>query len=351
MPLRKQTGSILILSLWILAILAVFSLSIGVSVRQTIRRIQHFETRRQLRSVAETGVKKALFVLNQERDKLLEYDAINDSWSRNNKQFEAVNAGKGAYSIIRSERGDLTPSWKGRGKVVYGLTDEESKLNINQTTSIPILTRLFVVAAGIEEEEARTIAASILDWKDEDDNPYEGGAESFYYKGQRPAYVPKNANFGTLEELLLVKGITDEIYRRILPYVTLDSNDTININTAPKAVLNGLGFSESLSRKVVSYRKGPDGLEGTPDDMIFKELGAVVDNLNRVLALSEDERNSLESFIGSAGLAVNSENFSLSVIAWLNQDKNQQLWVSCTVNRQGTVIRWSEQFIRTDTGS
>src|SRR3989338_2921888 len=139
MPLRKQTGSILILSLWILAILAVFSLSIGVSVRQTIRRIQHFETRRQLMSVAETGVKKALFVLNQERDKLLEYDAINDSWSRNNKQFEAVNAGKGAYSIIRSERGDLTPSWKGRGKVVYGLTDEESKLNINQTTSIPIL--------------------------------------------------------------------------------------------------------------------------------------------------------------------------------------------------------------------
>ena len=115
--------------------------------------------------------------------------------------------------------------------------------------------------------------------------------------------------------------------------------------------MNGLGFSESLSRKVVSYRKGPDGLEGTPDDMIFKELGAVVDNLNRVLALSEDERNSLESFIGSAGLAVNSENFSLSVIAWLNQDKNQQLWVSCTVNRQGTVIRWSEQFIRTDTGS
>ena len=54
------------------------------------------------------------------------------------------------------------------------------------------------------------IAAAIIDWIDQDDNT-ESGAETDYYATLDPPYAAKNGPFDTIEELLLVKGVTPEI--------------------------------------------------------------------------------------------------------------------------------------------
>jgi hypothetical protein len=52
------------------------------------------------------------------------------------------------------------------------------------------------------------IADSILDWIDTDDQTRESGAESDYYSNLQPPYKPTNGPLTTIDELLLVRGVT-----------------------------------------------------------------------------------------------------------------------------------------------
>jgi DNA uptake protein ComE-like DNA-binding protein len=55
------------------------------------------------------------------------------------------------------------------------------------------------------------IANSILDWMDPDDEARPNGAETDYYSALTPPYHAKNGPLNSLEELLLVKGVTPQL--------------------------------------------------------------------------------------------------------------------------------------------
>ncbi|NUN95217.1 MAG: general secretion pathway protein GspK, partial [Candidatus Omnitrophica bacterium] len=55
------------------------------------------------------------------------------------------------------------------------------------------------------------MAASILDWRDKDNQVTPGGAEEDYYAERTPPYEPRNGPFQTLGELLQVKGFTPSL--------------------------------------------------------------------------------------------------------------------------------------------
>ena len=55
------------------------------------------------------------------------------------------------------------------------------------------------------------IADAIIDWRDEDDTPSEGGAEAGYYENLQYGYMARNGPFRTIRELLLVKDVTPEL--------------------------------------------------------------------------------------------------------------------------------------------
>ncbi|TWT34520.1 type II secretion system protein GspK [Blastopirellula retiformator] len=67
--------------------------------------------------------------------------------------------------------------------------------------------QLLMGLPGMTEE----IADAILDYLDEDDEPREYGAEIDYYSGLDPPYAPKNGPLETVEELLLVRGVTPQL--------------------------------------------------------------------------------------------------------------------------------------------
>ena len=52
------------------------------------------------------------------------------------------------------------------------------------------------------------IAAAMLNWVDEDEAPRQFGAEADYYRGLDTPYAPRNSRPESLEELLLVRGVT-----------------------------------------------------------------------------------------------------------------------------------------------
>jgi DNA uptake protein ComE-like DNA-binding protein len=55
------------------------------------------------------------------------------------------------------------------------------------------------------------IADAILDWMDPDDTPRQYGAERDYYSSLTPSYAPKNGPLESVEELLLVRGVTPQL--------------------------------------------------------------------------------------------------------------------------------------------
>jgi len=94
----------------------------------------------------------------------------------------------------------------------FGLVDESSKINLNSLPFFdswtPGSARQILMALPNMTEE---IADSILDWVDEDDEEREYGTESSFYSSLSPAYAPKNGPLDSLDELLLVKGVTPEL--------------------------------------------------------------------------------------------------------------------------------------------
>ncbi|UUO04480.1 type II secretion system protein GspK [Blastopirellula sp. J2-11] len=89
----------------------------------------------------------------------------------------------------------------GASSTITGLASDES------LTSGSTGRQLLMGLPGMTED----IADAILDYIDEDDEPREFGAEVDYYSGLDPPYAPKNGPLETVEELLLVRGVTPQL--------------------------------------------------------------------------------------------------------------------------------------------
>lgn len=93
--------------------------------------------------------------------------------------------------------------------VRYGLEDESSRLNLN---TLPLLdqaqsgagSQALMMLPGMTPD----VADAILDWMDLDDTPRQNGAERDYYSALSPSYAPKNGPLESVEELLLIRGVT-----------------------------------------------------------------------------------------------------------------------------------------------
>ena len=95
----------------------------------------------------------------------------------------------------------------------FGLTDEASKLNLNTATPEQLLRLLASTVELDEETDPKSIVDAIIDWRDPDSAPRgeAGDGEGEYYRRLAKPYRVKNADFDTVEELLLVKGMTSAI--------------------------------------------------------------------------------------------------------------------------------------------
>jgi len=104
---------------------------------------------------------------------------------------EAVPVGDAFFWVIRPDRDDDRIQ-------DFGVDDEGSKININ-TAGL----RQLIMLPGMTPD----VAAAIIDWRDPDETPTQNGAEQESY----PNYRCKNAPFETVDELLLVRGVTPDL--------------------------------------------------------------------------------------------------------------------------------------------
>ncbi len=219
-----------------------------------------------------------------------------------------------------------------------GMVDEARKLNLN-SAPVDLLVRFFI-GVGVEVEQARIIADSIADWRDEDDKEHSNGAEGFYYHALDAGYDCKNGPFESVEELLFVRGMTPEIWQKAAPYLTAYGKGVVNLNTADRLVLQALGITAPAVDVILSYRVGEDDKPGTPDDRVFESVDQMVLEIDKLLPL--EDRNRLSQLSADGVVGFRTETFSLSITG-VEGTEQSRMSVWCVLDRAGRILDWRER--------
>lgn len=245
----------------LVTVLLVVALLVAVVVefnRIAIADIQvtgNFMDERKILYTTASGVNAIAELLRLDR-KYTTSDSLLDEWTHGEAYFETA-------SMLMEE-----------GRVEGAITDAEGKININSLVGgdgqlnggqFQIWKRLLEQPRfQLNEQEILTIIYGVKDWLDKDDE-VSGiyGAESETY---RPlGYEAKNGPMDTVEEMLLVNGVTEEVFYGnrdrggIGDYFTVHGDEKININTAPVPVLLALSplMNETIAGDLHAYRTDP----------------------------------------------------------------------------------------------
>jgi general secretion pathway protein K len=240
----SQKGIALPLVLWTITVLMAVVFSFAFAARTDLRMTMNFRESMENKFLAEAGIERGLMEIS----------------------YRKFFAGGGpALTDLQVWRIDGTPypDTVGKGSYKVSIVDESGKISINALTDVSgVLLKNLLVRLEVKAETADTIVDSILDWKDGDDLTRLNGAESDYYMSLPNPYSAKNADFGTPEELLMVKGMTEDILfgngttKGLLPFITVYSKHAgVNLAAAPREILLSIpGMADGLVESILAYR-------------------------------------------------------------------------------------------------
>ena len=154
------------------------------------------------------------------------------------------------------------------GEALVEVIPEAAKMNVNSAPPEDLFRLLLNL--GADPERAREIALGILDWRSPAPRP---GPTPFdqYYLSLLPSFRSRHASFEEIEEVLLIKGMTPELFYgtyerdpqgRLLPRGGLNDCITVygaaaqfDVNTAQPAVLAAAGLNPDLVNAIVETRR------------------------------------------------------------------------------------------------
>jgi general secretion pathway protein K len=296
---RNSDGMAVILAMIAIFVLSALAAGFALSMKVETHLAQNADSEQELLWLGRSGMELARYVLAQQVTIPSEpYDALNQIWAGGPGGPGETNSGLSGLSLDNYPVGDGTVSVK--------IIDLERKVNIN-TVNSPANSQLItqtLTLMGVDASDISVVSDSIKDWIDSDDLPLAAGAESDYYQGLAVPYYAKNAPIDDLSELLLIKGVTPEMYwgsnstnhvpsvfqhklglgtapgqAPDYPFGLVDiftpvSSGRININTAGTNVLQMIpGVDGAVAAAIVKQRAGPDGVEGTEDDTPYQNVG------------------------------------------------------------------------------
>ena len=190
----RSRASVLVGLLWCVALLSVVVFGVLHTTWMDLVMVKNYGDRIQAHYLALAGIEKAKALLYQDALSRSRSDVNHDGALYNDPQdFQDVSFGRGAFTIFRRGRQDEG------GGILYGVSDEESRLNVNVAATNELLQL---------PEMTPDVVAAIVDWRDADNEVTPGGAEASYYASLQPPRQPRNGPFETVRELLMVRGVT-----------------------------------------------------------------------------------------------------------------------------------------------
>ena len=237
----NEKGIALVLILWVLALLSAIVGEFCYAMRTEVNITRNFKEQTESHYIALAGVNRAISELirnqalkkrtnlflnegqEEEKDKALMADEVSDDTERwrVNTEIPAVRFGAGLYQVR--------------------IGNEAGKINLNEANEA--FLKMIMDVFELDDQQKDIVVDSILDWRDENDLHRLNGAEDDYYNALPEPYNCKNGDFDSLEELLLVRGVTPELfYGGLKDMVTVRA--TQSAKKRPSRILKGRNLKE-----------------------------------------------------------------------------------------------------------
>lgn len=264
--LKDQNGIALFLVLWVLMLLSVIVGEFCSAMRTEVNITRNFKEQTQALYFAEAGLNRAIAELLKNGGRPMPVPAENPDGTTEEDQIRwRINSSIGPIPFAE-------------GGFEIRIENESGKVNLNRAGR-PLL-RLMLSSFELTDTEKDVIVDSILDWRDADDLHQLNGAENDYYRQLLQPYDCKNGDFDSVAELLLVRGVSKELFHGGLKFIisvaqksevrittrrrgkTKDSRfnyDRINLNAAsPRMLLSLPQMTEELAQSIIEYRQEGD---------------------------------------------------------------------------------------------
>jgi general secretion pathway protein K len=253
--LKKSRGAALIIALMVVALVAVIGASMGIDYLITVKRASNQLIGEQAYSygiAAEAFAVKVLQmdILQDMQDGGNRTDSLDEFWNKDAPPFQTAEGAYGGklYDLSGRFNINVLVDQPDRTKLPVEAKNSEQILTVNEGRFYRLLRSLsddegeFVVPP----EQALAITVAVLDWLDSDSEPTGAdGAEDDFYAGieGRPAYRAANRSMVSPSELLLVAHMTPEIYKRLLPHITVWPMKPALHATGPTAIEGGINMN------------------------------------------------------------------------------------------------------------
>ena len=263
---KNQKGIALFLVLWVLALLSVIVGEFCFAMRTEVNVTRNFKEQTEAYYIALAGLNRAIGELIRNEVARQKTNKPESKTDENEKEEES----RWRMNV------DIAPIPFGNGQFEVKIGNESGKININGANES--LLKIMLNGFDIEEQQKSVIIHSVMDWRDENHLHRLNGAEDSYYESLPEPYECKDGDFDSVEELLMVRGVTPEIFYGELKdivsvfkvpdqrkkikggykIIRADLNK-ININAAPKKVLLALpSMTDKLAQEIINYRKDSD---------------------------------------------------------------------------------------------
>ena len=344
---QAERGVALLMVLWIFMVLGVLALDFARYMRDDAMASVNLAEETRGYYLALAGMNRAIFDAQRQREK-------NPAAPPGTALAALQQQQRGPHTLEEDEEdeGPLVPidgQWHegdfAGGRWAVRMTDEGGRFSLNkadETLLRRVITNLVQggnQTTGIDrrlQDSIDTVVDSILDWRDHDSMKRPHGAESKYYLKRHVPYRAKNAFFDSPEELLLVRGVTPDLYYGAngMPglrdvFSVYNRSPTVSLNTAPAAVFQALlGIDAAAAADLVAQR---DAGEPTGALVLAQLVGAdpgvvalISDAATAPHLVTIDARGDLASQRNQSHVAVVADlaapaNEGTRVIRWLDR--------------------------------
>jgi len=192
--IKNQEGVVIIAVLWICALIMWIGLQISADSRLQGEEQVHLFRKSQATYLAIGGCYEALARMGQQPSTGLEGMHSKDTTESDNWQPD------GTSHVVRYET----------GQAIVVIEAEDQKVNVNKAS--PQQLEAVLEKAGFKGDAADGLADVIADFIDKDDISRLHGAEKDQYKQNGLPYGPFNGPLTSLDQMLLIPGITQQIF-------------------------------------------------------------------------------------------------------------------------------------------
>jgi len=320
--MKQQQGMALLVVLLLLAVMVTMASSMTQRFRMAWQRTYSQQVQQQnywYLLGSETLVAKVLiqdFKDSPEKNSMAQY------WASEGQIFPVESAT--LQGVIRDSQAcfnlnSLTTSGSG--------TDDETE----STTAVyrANVFRQLLITLGVEDYRAQQITAATQDWLDSNTTARSLGAEDSDYEALTHPYLPANGLMQDVSELRAVKGVDATLYRRLLPYVCVIPEKTlqINVNTlritqAPLLAALFLNNLSSDDAKTVLEQRPREGWDSIAEFMEQGTLSSAASDNDQVQSAL-----TIKSFYFLATLQAETDNYQTRLISLFQRQSNNKVTV------------------------